>query len=101
MASEVTTKKELTPVVVTTQKGVFFGYADSFDINTEHIRLTNVRMAVRWWNTHGVLGLAAAGPNADCRISPSIPALTIKNLTSISEVTEAAVKAWESEPWSK
>ena len=96
-----TTKKKapkLRPVLVTTEhRGVFFGYTDKIDGET--ITLTNARNCIYWSAAvKGFLGLAATGPDAACRIGPRAN-LTLRAITSVAEVTPAAVQAWEAAPW--
>lgn len=90
------------PVVVTTQKGVFFGYLPKdADHAAPIIRLERARMAVRWWDTKGVAGLAVTGPNTSCRIGPQVPSVTIQAVTAVFVATPAAATAWESAPWNR
>ena len=92
-----TEKNTTRPVLVTTaHRGVFFGYAN--DTSGETIVLKRARLCVRWRGTHGFMGLASAGPNEQCRIGPPAD-IELRNVTSVSEVTPAAVEQWESEPW--
>lgn len=87
------------PLVCTTAlRGVFFGYGRPTEDKT--IRLTQCRMCVYWSaGVKGVLGLAATGPQADCKITPAVPALTLQDVTSVMECSEEAAKAWEKGPW--
>lgn len=90
------------PVLVTTaHRGVFFGYvAEDADLTQKTIRLERARMCVYWaTDMHGVLGLATTGPSSGCRIGPAVSALTLMDITSVSEVTAAARDAWEKAPW--
>lgn len=93
------TTKKGSPLLVTTEhRGVFFGYGTRTDADT--IELTDARMAVYWTsNLKGVLGLAAQGPSSGCRISPSVPVLTLRAVTSVTECSPEAAKAWEKAPW--
>lgn len=88
------------PVIVTTDKrGVFFGYSD--DTDGEQIILKNARNCVYWSSdVKGFMGLASTGPTKTCRIGPAIPGITLRGITAVLELTEAAVKAWEASPWS-
>lgn len=88
------------PVVVTTaHRGVFFGYAT--DIHGEHVALRRARLCLYWSSdVKGFMGLAATGPSASCRVGPAAD-ITLRNITSVLEVTPAAVEAWESAPWRK
>jgi len=87
------------PLVVTTiHKGVFFGYAKPTQDKT--IRLERVRMCVYWSNdVKGVLGLAANGPTNGCKIGPEVPAMTLRDVTGIMEVSAKAEAQWQKEPW--
>lgn len=86
------------PVLVTTaHRGVFFGYAQNTDGDT--ITLRAGRLCVYWSrDVRGFMGLAANGPTKGCRVGPPAT-ITLRNITAVAEVTEAAVKAWEAAPW--
>ena len=86
-------------VLVTTDKsGVFFGYAT--DTSGDIIRLRACRNCIYWSDSiKGFLGLTTTGPDKDCRIGPASPFSEIRGITSVSEVSDIAVKAWESAPW--
>lgn len=88
------------PLLVTTaHRGVFFGYGQATE--EKIIRLERARMAVYWSaDVKGVIGLAQIGPTARCRIGPPAPKIILQDVTAVMEVSEAAAKAWESEPWS-
>lgn len=94
------------PVLITTdntKRGVFMGWIDEKDCELplkEELEAREVRMCVYWsTDVKGVLGLAANGPSANCRISPAVKKAMIKGVTHISEISEEAVKAWRKEPW--
>ena len=86
------------PVIVTTaHRGVFFGYASKTDGET--IKLDRARLCVYWSaECKGFMGLAANGPTANCKIGPAAD-ITLRNITSVLEVSPAAVAAWEAAPW--
>lgn len=86
------------PVLVTTaHRGVFFGYASL--TNGETINLKRARLCVYWSSDcRGFMGLASTGPTSGCRIGPAAD-ITLRNITAVVEVSEAAAKAWESAPW--
>lgn len=88
------------PVLVTTaHRGVFFGYAENTDGET--IKLKRARNCIYWpVDNKGFLGLAANGPVKGARVGPAAD-IELRNITSVSEVTEKAVKAWEAGPWSR
>lgn len=86
------------PVLVTTaHRGVFFGYAENTDGDT--IKLSRGRNCIYWPPSNkGFLGLASDGPAKGARVGPAAD-IELRNITSVSECTEAAVAAWESAPW--
>ena len=82
----------------TSRRGVFAG--ELVRRENADVTLANARMAVHWSaDVHGVLGLAAGGPTSSCRISPAVPKITLNGVTSTTECTAEARKAWEAEPW--
>jgi hypothetical protein len=84
------------PVLVTTaHRGVFFGWADPETVDQKSIRLAKVKNCISWASSvRGVFGLAATGPNHDCRIGAEAPSLLLHDVTSVAEVSEQAVAAW-------
>lgn len=90
---------EARPVVVTTaHRGVFVGYTTD-PSDAAIVRLERGRMVIYWpSSTRGLLGLAAKGPGAGSRVSPPAT-ITLRDITSVIEATEAAAEAWEQEPW--
>lgn len=86
------------PVLITTaHRGVFFGYANN--TSGETIQLRKARLCVYWSrDVKGFMGLAATGPTAGCRIGPPAD-IEVRAVTSVAEVTPAAVAAWEAAPW--
>ena len=86
-------------LVTTAHRGVFFGYA--LKIGGKEITITNARNCLYWSaDVKGFLGLAVTGPSKSCKVGPSVPSLTLNDVTSVSEVTPQAVEAWERAPWS-
>lgn len=85
-------------VIVTTEfRGVFFGYIKDDMKAPAQITLTGVRNCIYWHaNIGGFLGLAAKGPNKDCKIGVRVPEVTLYKITSVTPVEDAAAKAWES-----
>lgn len=96
-------KESKVPVLITTdstKRGVFMGFIDPKDADKETLIAEEVRMAVYWsQEVRGVLGLAATGPDKNCRISKSVPKATLKGVTAVVEITDDALKAWRKEPW--
>lgn len=96
--SEKPNAKGTIPLIVTTShRGVFYGYGKPTD--GDKIRLTNARMVVRWTGTKGLLGLASAGSTPQCRITQSVPAITLNGVTACIECSEVAVGLIEGAPW--
>lgn len=87
------------PVLVTTlHRGVFFGYA--MDTTGETIFLRQAQLCVYWSPAmKGFMGLAAKGPDTDCRIGPPVD-ITLRNITTVCEVVPDAVARWKAAPWS-
>lgn len=91
------TKKQRPVLVTTVHRGVFFGFAA--DTDGARIALNDARLVVYWSaDCKGFMGLAAHGPTKDCRIGPKA-SITLRNITSVSEVTPEAVKKFEAAPW--
>ena len=83
-------------LVTTKHRGVFFGYITSDKKAPEKLTLKNARNCIYWAaSVGGFLGLAAKGPNSECRIGTRADELTIYEITSIAPVSESAAKAWE------
>jgi hypothetical protein len=81
------------PVIVTTKhRGVFFGY--SKDTTGDQIDLKRARMAIYWGTTKGIFQLAETGPTSSSKISARAD-LQVREITSVMEVSDIAVKAWE------
>jgi hypothetical protein len=87
-------------VLVTTDRGVFFGYATETDGPT--IRLRRARNCLYWpIENRGFLGLASDGPKAGAKIGPAAPGIELRGITCVAECSPEAVAAWESSPWAK
>jgi hypothetical protein len=84
------------PVLVTTEfKGVFFGYVKDEKKLPDEITLTKVRNCIYWSSdVVGFLGLSANGPTSGCKIGVEVPELRLFKVTSVSPVTDEAVKKW-------
>lgn len=87
------------PVIVTTaHRGVFFGYADGAT-DGDTVRLRRGRNCLYWSATvRGFVGLAATGPNGECRVGPAAD-MTLRGVTAVLDVTPEAVARWEAAPW--
>lgn len=84
------------PVLVTTEfRGVFFGYAE--DTSGDPITLTHARNCIYWPSANGgFMGLAAEGPAKGARIGARADKIELRKITSVTDVTDTATKAWES-----
>lgn len=84
-------------VIVTTEfRGVFFGYIKDDKKAPAQITITGARNCLYWHSSiGGFLGLAAKGPNKECKIGVRVPEVTLYKITSITPAEDAAVKAWE------
>lgn len=91
-------KADVPLVVTTSHRGVFFGYGQP---TTESIiRIEKARMCVYWSaDVKSVFGLAATGPSSQCKVGPAVPAVTLRDVTSVMEVSPEAAAKWESQPW--
>lgn len=86
-------------LVTTTHRGVFFGYAT--DTDGAAIQLRAARNCIYWSaDNKGFLGLASHGPTSSAKVGPAAD-LQLRDITSVAEVTEEAVKRWEAAPWSR
>lgn len=83
------------PVLVTTEfRGVFFGYADETSGDT--IVLKRARNCIYWPSKNGGFGgLASEGPAKGARIGARVEQIDLRKITSVAEVSEAAVASWE------
>jgi hypothetical protein len=80
-------------LVTTKHRMVAFGYAT--DTTGDTVTLLNARCAIRFGTTGGFLELAGSGPTSRSKIGARAPSLELREVTSVSEVTEAARIAWE------
>jgi hypothetical protein len=86
-------------VVFTDERAVFFGWIAESDKDKEIITITGVRNCIYWAKSvGGVLGLASAGPNSECRIGATAPELTVKNVHGVARCSAGATEAWEKAP---
>ena len=96
-------QKRIGVVVTTIHRGVFFGYVPTTQkMDAKIVRLIDVRMCISWASSvRGMPGLAATGPDNQCRISPRCPAMTAQDVTAIFECSPGAIEAWEKAPWQR
>ena len=96
VAAPAATSHDLVPVIVCTDKrGVVFGYTTNHAARP--IELTNARMCLYWSaDVGGVFGLGEKGPTKDCKISATIPKVTLEGVTAVFSVDTTAEAAWKS-----
>ena len=88
-------------LVTTAHRGVFMGKASKDGVDGETIKLTEARLCIYWsQDVKGFMGLASTGPTISCRIGPP-GSITLRNITSVLEVTPVAKSAWDAAPWGK
>lgn len=92
---EMSETKQGRPVLVTTEyRGVFFGYAE--DTTGDNITLTKARNCIYWPSGNGgFMGLASIGPAKGARVGETVASIDLRKVTSVTEMTAEAVKAWE------
>lgn len=90
-------------VVTTAHRGVFGGYLNGAqDRGAKTVELHDCQMCVYWSSdVQGVLGLASSGPSKSCKVTPAVPKMTLQDVTSVMDATDAAEKAWAGRPWSR
>lgn len=81
-------------LVTTSHRGVFWGYMESEDFKT--VTLSGARNAIYWATTKGFLELASVGPNSKSKVGARADRIVLHDVTSVTECSEAATKAWES-----
>ena len=83
-------------LVTTAHRGVFFGTLEKGQTGdeTKTMALINCRNAIRWTGKKGFLGLASDGPESGSRIGSTAPRVILHDITSVSECSQEAVKAW-------
>ncbi len=90
-------KKERAVLVTTAHRGVFFGYASATDGNV--IKLRAARNCIYWPSDNkGFLGLASDGPKNGAKVGPAAD-IEVRDITCVANVTDEAVKRWETAPW--
>lgn len=84
-------------VLVTTEfRGVFFGEVKNDKKLPAEITLKNARNCIYWSSSvGGFLGLAAKGPDSQCKIGTKVDEVTLWKITSVTPVSEEAAKKWE------
>lgn len=92
-------------VVTTSKRGVFFGRTsgslqDALEATTLDLR--GARMCMYWDSSRGgVLGLPEQGPGSACNVgerASGVTELPAEDITSITDCTPAATRAWDDAP---
>lgn len=90
------TEQQASVLVTTSHRGVFWGRVESTRDNGRTIVLTGARNAIYWATSKGFLELAQIGPNKSSKVGATAPRITLHDVTSVTECTDEATKAWES-----
>ena len=84
-------------LVTTAHRGVFFGYLNGKPPAKESVTLARARNCLYWSaDVGGFLGLASRGPSSSCKLGAWAEGVTLYDVTSVSDVSNEAAKAWES-----
>lgn len=87
-------KPNVAVIVATENRSVWFGYTD--DTTGDKIVLENARNCIYWSRSIGGYGgLAAIGPDANCRIGVQVPKHEARGVIAVSYPTPAAISKWE------
>jgi len=84
-----------TVLVTTAHRGVFWGRIESKRDKGRTLVLSGARNAIYWATTKGFVELAQVGPNKSSKIGMAATRITLHDVTSVTECTEAAARAWE------
>jgi len=90
-------RNKMKSVLVTTEfRGVFYGEVKDNKNLPESITLKNAKNCIYWSSDcGGFLGLASGGPTNGCKIGSQVDELTLYKITSVTPVSDEAVKKWE------
>ena len=82
-------------LVTTLHRGVFFGFVDPDKVTEKTLVLERCKCCIYWSaSVRGFLGLAATGPDCNCKIGAEAPKVIVHDVTSVTDVSEKAVEAW-------
>ena len=90
------TNSQSSVLVTTSHRGVFWGYLEETSKDGRTVTLTGARNAIYWATSKGFLELAQVGPNKASKVGSVAPRITLYDVTSLTECTPEATKAWES-----
>lgn len=83
-------------LVTTSHRGVFWGRLESATDKGRTVVLSGARNAIYWATSKGFLELAQVGPNKSSKVGMTAQRITLHDVTSVTECTDDATKAWES-----
>lgn len=83
-------------LVTTAHRGVFWGRLEWLSGDGKTAILVGARNAIRWATTQGFLELAQVGPNKASKVGATAPRIRLHEVTSVTDCTDLATKAWES-----
>lgn len=84
-------------MVTTAHRGIFCGELVE-DAAPKRVKLEKVRCIIRFAGTRGFLGIASHGPDTGSRVGSEAPAVTLYDITSVTDCTpkaEAEIRGWE------
>jgi len=85
-------------IITTSHRGVFWGHLESTTDKGRTVVLTGARNAIYWGTTKGFLELAQVGPNSKSKIGMVAPRITLHDVTSVTECSDAATQSWRTFP---
>jgi len=92
--------KEVAVLVGTELRNLWFGYAT--DTSKDTVILRRARQVIYWSaSVKGAGGLAVMGPDQMCRIGPAVEKVLAHRVTTVAIVSEAAIAAFEAQPWGR
>jgi hypothetical protein len=89
-------KQAVSVLVTTSHRGVFWGYIEKTTPNGRTVTLKGARNAIYWATSKGFVELAQIGPNSRSKVGMRAERIVLHDVTSVTECSEAATKAWES-----
>jgi hypothetical protein len=87
--------KKKRQVVVTTQRGLFYGTLAAERDGGRTVDLTGARCGIYWATKGGFLELAELGPSSRSKVGNKAPKITLYDVTCVADCTPAAAEAWE------
>lgn len=91
-------KQSKSVLVTTSHRGVFWGTLEAQRDKGRTVVLTGARNAIYWATSKGFVELAQVGPNKSSKVGMVAPRITLHDVTSVTECTDAAAEAWRTFP---